>query len=104
MDNDLKEKLDNFIDDFLNVPEVKQYLLIKKEIETSEEIKRLNKDVSLAQKEMALSLGTPTHEDNKKKYEEAKAIYDNHPLIVNYSILEEEVSYLINEIKNKLSN
>jgi cell fate (sporulation/competence/biofilm development) regulator YlbF (YheA/YmcA/DUF963 family) len=104
MDNDLKEKLDNFIDDFLNVPEVKQYLLIKKEIETSEEIKRLNKEVSLAQKEMALSLGTPTYEDNKKKYEEAKALYDNHPLIVNYSILEEEVSYLINEIKNKLSN
>ena len=104
MDNDLKEKLDNFIDDFLNVPEVKQYLLIKKEIETSEEIKRLNKEVSLAQKEMALSLGTPAYEDNKKKYEEAKAIYDNHPLIVNYSILEEEVSYLINEIKNKLSN
>lgn len=104
MNKDLKEKLDRFIEDFLDVPEVKQYLLIKKEIETSEELKELNKKLSLSQKDMALSMGTSSYEENKKRYEEIKNLYDNHPLIVNYYCLEEEVSYLLNELKNKLHN
>ena len=28
--------------------------------------------------------------------------YDNHPLIVNYYVLKDEVAYLLNELKDKL--
>ena len=41
MNSELKNKLDEFIDDFLQVKEVKQYLLLKKEILESNEIKEL---------------------------------------------------------------
>ena len=41
MNSELKEKLDEFIKDFLEVKEVKQYLLLKEEIVNSQELKDL---------------------------------------------------------------
>jgi hypothetical protein len=37
MNKELQDKLDEFIKDFLNQSEVKQYFLLKKELETSKE-------------------------------------------------------------------
>lgn len=102
MNNELKTKIDEFIDSFLEVKEVKQYLLLKKEILNSNEIKELEDALRKAQKDMALSLGTSSYESNKNNYIELKQKYDNHPLIVNYNVMQEEVSYLLNELKNKL--
>ena len=41
MNSELKNKLDEFIEDFLQVKEVKQYLLLKKEILESNEIREI---------------------------------------------------------------
>ena len=45
MTNETKSYLDDFIHDFLEVKEVKQFLLLKKEIESSSEIKALQDKV-----------------------------------------------------------
>ena len=51
---------------------------------------------------MSLSLGTSSYERNKKAYLEAKEELDSHPLITNLTSLQEEVNYLLEELKNKL--
>ncbi len=102
MNSELKEKLDEFIKDFLEVKEVKQYLLLKDELMNSLEIKSLQEDLKQSQKNMALSLGTSTYEENKKKYLRLKEKYENHPLVINFNVMQEEVSYLLDELQNKL--
>lgn len=102
MNSELKEKLDEFIKDFLEVKEVKQYLLLKDELMNSLEIKSLQQDLKQSQKNMALSLGTSTYEQNKSKYLELKNKYENHPLVVNFNVMQEEVSYLLKNLENKL--
>lgn len=104
MNSELKEKLDEFIKDFLEVKEVKQYLLLKDELMNSLEIKSLQEDLKQSQKNMALSLGTSTYEENKKKYLILKDKYEKHPLVVNFNVMQEEVSYLLKTLENKLKN
>lgn len=102
MNSELKEKLDEFIKDFLEVKEVKQYLLLKEEIVNSQELKDLQLKLKKSQKEMALSLGTSSYEQNKSKYLELKNKYENHPLVVNFNVMQEEVGYLLKNLENKL--
>lgn len=102
MNRELKNDIDEFIDRFLNEPSIRQFLLIKKQIEEDSEIIILHDNLKKSQKEMALSLGTNSYELNKKRYLKYKEEYDNHPLIVNYNVLQEEVDYLLNELKDKL--
>lgn len=102
MNSELKEKLDEFIKDFLEVKEVKQYLLLKEEIVNSQELKDLQLKLKKSQKKMALSLGTSTYEQNKSKYLELKNKYENHPLVVNFNVMQEEVGYLLKNLENKL--
>lgn len=102
MNKELQDKLDEFINDFLNVPSVKQYLLLKEEIASSKEIELLKENLKNSQKNMALSLGKPEYNTNKELYLKAKEEYENHPLIINYNVLIEEVRYLLDELKDKL--
>lgn len=104
MNSELKVKLDEFINDFLEVKEVKQYLLLKEEIVNSQELKDLQLKLKQSQKNMALSLGTSTYEENKKKYLILKDKYEKHPLVVNFNVMQEEVSYLLKTLENKLKN
>lgn len=103
MDKEVRDRLDQFINDFLNVKEVKQFLLIKEEISHSEELTLLKEKLKLSQKDMALSIGKKDYNEKKDNYFQTKKEYENHPLIVNYNVLLDEVNYLLNELKNKLS-
>ena len=102
MDNELKDKLDAFIKDFLSVKEVRQYLLLKKQIEESNEIKELENSLRKAQKDMALSFGKTDYEEKKNNYLKIKNDYDTNPLVVNYNVMIEEVKILISELENKI--
>ena len=102
MNKELKAKLDEFIEDFLNQKEVKQYLLLKKDIEESTELKELNERLTKAKKSLALSFGKDTYEERRREYDELKNQIDHHPLIVNFEVLQEEVSYLLDELQYKL--
>lgn len=103
MDKEVRDRLDQFINAFLNVKEVKQFLLIKEEISHSEELTLLKEKLKLSQKDMALSIGKKDYNEKKDNYFQTKKEYENHPLIVNYNVLLDEVNYLLNELKNKLS-
>ena len=89
MNKEIQDKLDEFITSFLEVKEVKQFLILKDEVKRS-------------QKDMALSLGTSLYKEKKAYYLSKKREYESHPLIVNYEMLKEEVDYLLNELVNKL--
>ena len=102
MNKELKEKLDEFISDFLSVSEVKQYLLIKKEIESSKEIALLREKLKKAQKDMALSMGDVSYKEKKDIYYKAKREYEDHPLVVNYLSLQDEVYSLLKELEINL--
>ena len=56
----------------------------------------------LCQKALALSIGTSSYQENKEKYEKLKDLYENHPLLINYKVYEEEIHHLLKEIENSL--
>ena len=102
MDKYLQERIDSFINDFLSLKEVKQYLLLKEEINSSVEIKSLVEKLNASKKALALSLGTTSYEDRKKEYHLLQEQYDFHPLIMNFNVVKEEVGFLLDEIQRKL--
>lgn len=83
---ELKDELDK-------LPLFQEYKSLKKEIDESSEIKALKKEIVRAKNENRL-------DDHKAFLKE----YDNHPLVANFKIIEEDVkNYLkqISEILNK---
>ena len=102
MNKELQDKLDEFIKDFLDQKEIKQYLLIKEDISSSSELKDLNERLTKAKKNLALSFGKANYDECRKEYDSLKNQIDNHPLIVNFNVLQEEVSYLLDELESKL--
>ena len=56
MNKEIQDKLDEFITSFLEVKEVKQFLILKDELASSKEIEVLKDEVRRSQKDMALSL------------------------------------------------
>ena len=102
MNKEIQERLDEFINSFLEEREVKQFLLLKDELSKSKEIEMLKEEVKTSQKEMALSMGTDLYQKKKDYYLAKKREYENHPLVVNYNTLKEEVDYLINELVDKI--
>ena len=102
MDKYLQERIDSFINDFLSLKEVKQYLLLKEEINSSLEIKSLVEKLNASKKDLALSLGTTSYEDRNKEYHLLQEQYDFHPLIMNFNVVKEEVGFLLDEIQRKL--
>lgn len=67
MDKELQAYLDRFIEEFKSDPLIRQYLLIKEEIEGSERIKKMEEDLNQAKKDLALSLGKETYEAKKRR-------------------------------------
>ena len=83
---DLKEELDRS-------PVIQEYLKLKEILENRPELRRMREDIARLA--------------NEKKYEERDAllaIYNSHPVVVNYSLVEEEVRALLNQIKDILSD
>jgi len=86
LSQELKDELDK-------LPLFQEYKILKKELDESSEIKTLKKEIVRAKNENRI-------DDHKALLKE----YDNHPLVVNFNTIEEEVkNYLkqISEILNK---
>ena len=72
-----------------NLPEVKEYYRLASLYENDEELKRLRKEIARLA--------------SIKKFEERDAllkIYNEHPLVVNYTLAKEELVILLNTIKD----
>lgn len=102
MNKEIKEAIDEFLIEFKNLPVVKNYLLIKTRIKEDKELLSLKQNLKDSQKALALSIGTSSYQENKEKYEKLKDLYENHPLLINYKVYEEEIHHLLKEIENSL--
>lgn len=102
MNKEIKEAIDEFLIEFKNLLVVKNYLLIKTRIKEDKELLSLKQNLKDSQKALALSIGTSSYQENKEKYEKLKDLYENHPLLINYKVYEEEIHHLLKEIENSL--
>ncbi len=102
MDDELKKRIDHFIEDFMAQKEIKQYLLLKEEIIKSEEIKEINQRLVASKKQLAKSFGTANYQKNKDDYLKIQSEYDQHPLIVNYNVAKDVVTEILEEISGYL--
>lgn len=102
MNKELQDYLDKFILNFLNEPSIKQYLSLKEKINQSKELKELNEKIIKAKKTLALSFNSNNYEQAKKDYESLNNLMINHPLIVNFEVVKEEVAFLIDNLVDQL--
>lgn len=102
MDKELQAYLDRFIEEFTSDPLIKQYLLVKEEIEQSETIRKRKEELTKAKKDLALSLGKENYEERKRVYLSLQKEWDEDPLLVNYNVLKEEVDAVVRELKREL--
>ncbi len=83
-----------------SLPLVKEYLNIKEQVENNEELASFDKLLTKYKKEMTNNFADDeAYKISKSNYEEIISKYENHPLVVNYKALKEEVTDLLNEVK-----
>ena len=105
MNKDLQDVLDKYIDTFLNQEEVKQYFILEKEIENSQEINNLRKNLKNCQKALALSINDKVkHEECLIKYNLAKDAFDNNPIVNNYNIIKEDIYNKLKDLQDKIND
>ncbi len=103
MDESLKRELDSFIEEFLEYPPVKRFVELKKAIRENDELMNLEQKIKKYQKLTALSIHKKDeYEQNRSKYLELKQRYDEHPLVVNFQIESQEVSLLLEKLRDAL--
>lgn len=105
MNKDLQDVLDKYIDTFLNQEEVKQYFILEKEIENSQEINNLRENLKNCQKTLALSINDKVkHEEYLIKYNLAKDAFDNNPIVNNYNIIKEDIYNKLKDLQDKIND
>lgn len=85
LSKNLREELDK-------LPLFQEYLLLKKEVDTNNDLQFLKKEIVMAKKE-------GRNEDHERYLNE----YNNHPLMVNFLTLENEVKDYLKEISDILN-
>lgn len=104
MNQEIKNDIDNFIDEFKNLDVVKKYLELKKALLQNDEFKNIKDRKKKAQKKVALSITNHTeHEKAKNEFEQVCKEYNEFPLYVNYLEYEEEVHHLLKNIEDTIS-
>lgn len=99
--NDYLEAIENLKSTLFNQEIVKTYFSLRKQIEESEEIKKLNDRLVELQKKMTLNINDDSVYFNcKKEYERTLFEYESHPLINNYHLIKDELFGLLQEIKS----
>lgn len=105
MNKDLQDVLDKYIDTFLNQEEVKQYFILEKEIENSQEINNLRENLKNCQKALALSINDKVkYEECLIKYNLAKDAFDNNPIVNNYNIIKEDIYNKLKDLQDKIND
>ena len=105
MNKDLQDVLDKYIDTFLSQEEVKQYFILEKEIENSQEINNLRENLKNCQKALALSINDKVkNEECLIKYNLAKDDFDNNPIVNNYNIIKEDIYNKLKDLQDKIND
>lgn len=84
-------------------PLVEEYFSLKKQIENNKQLAVLEREIAIHEKEMTKNMDNDEiYFKEKEIYESLKSKYDNDLLIINYSHIVEELSSLLNEVKEVL--
>lgn len=91
-------------EELFNEPIVKQYFLLLKQIEENAELNELKEKIQKAQVDLSMHFGSKESIHQKKKDYLLNLVkqYDEHPLIVNYNFVFEEVNNLLLKMKEIL--
>ncbi len=100
---EIASKLNEWI---LQQPVVKEFQEVEKKLLLNTKLQELDNTIKGMQK-VIVNKRANNHDDVEKtikEYKELKAYYDNHPMIVNYLYLKEEVDVLLQQINTQINN
>ena len=85
---------------------VQEYLKYEKLVLNDEKLKQLEKELKVLQKKIVNQKAKQDDRVTKtiQEYQEKKAYYENHPLVVNYLYLQNEVNEILQTINQQMNN
>lgn len=85
---------------------VQEYQKYEKLVLNDEKLKRLEKELKVLQKKIVNQKAKQDERVTKtiQEYQEKKAYYENHPLVVNYLYLQNEVNEILQTINQQMNN
>ena len=100
---ELAQKLNQEI---LGLEVVQEYQKYEKLVLNDEKLKRLEKELKVLQKKIVNQKAKQDDRVTKtiQEYQEKKAYYENHPLVVNYLYLQNEVNEILQTINQQINN
>lgn len=99
MDN-LDQALNRVKDQLFALPEVKLYFGLREQISANHELQTLLKEIRIHQKAMTAAMGQiDLYQAEKTIYNGLMERYKNHPLIVNYEAIKEQVYLLLKQMQ-----
>ncbi|MDD3938585.1 MAG: YlbF family regulator [Bacilli bacterium] len=99
----LDDALQNLEQEIMESELVKEYFHLRHLVEENQELKQLKSEVNAAQSALSLSMGNKKlHAIKKDEYEKILAIYDNHPLVANFAIIQLELQDFLKNIADLL--
>ena len=100
---ELAQKLNQEI---LGLEVVQEYQKYEKLVLNDEKLKRLEKELKVLQKKIVNQKAKQDERVTKtiQEYQEKKAYYENHPLVVNYLYLQNEVNEILQTINQQMNN
>lgn len=85
---------------------VQEYQKYEKLVLNDEKLKQLEKELKVLQKKIVNQKAKKDDRVTKtiQEYQEKKAYYENHPLVVNYLYLQNEVNEILQTINQQMNN
>lgn len=85
---------------------VQEYQKYEKLVLNDEKLKRLEKELKVLQKKIVNQKAKQDDRVTKtiQEYQEKKAYYENHPVVVNYLYLQNEVNEILQTINQQMNN
>ena len=85
---------------------VQEYQKYEKLVLNDEKLKQLEKELKVLQKKIVNQKAKQDDRVTKtiQEYQEKKAYYENHPVVVNYLYLQNEVNEILQKINQKMNN
>lgn len=100
---ELAQKLNQEI---LDLEVVQEYQKYEKLVLNDEKLKQLEKELKVLQKRIVNQKAKQDDDvlNTIEEYQEKKAYYENHPLVVNYLYLQNEVNEILQTINQQINN
>ena len=85
---------------------VQEYQKYEKLVLNDEKLKKLEKELKVLQKKIVNQKAKQDDRVTKtiQEYQEKKAYYENHPVVVNYLYLQNEVNEILQTINQQMNN